>query len=273
MFDAPAPSIHLQRTRGRAAVALGASGRLTGLHQSGSAKLFLPRIHSDVPEAVFLNTAGGLTGGDRLDYAVELAPGARAVATTQTAERAYASSGGAAELNVTLTLGAGAALDWLPQETILFDRSALARRTVADLAGEARLAMAEMVVLGRAAMGEVIGEMYLADWREVRRDGRPVLVEPLRMTSATLAAGPAVLNGARAFATVALVAPGGEDALGPVRACLVGALPDGVEAAASGWDGKCVVRLLAGDALPLKRAVAAVLDVLRGRPLPRVWQM
>ena len=269
MFDAPAPLSLLQRTRGRAAVALDAGGRIRTLEQAGSAKAFLPRVHGPLPEVVFLNTAGGLTGGDRLDYALTLGPGARAVATTQTAERAYASAGGVAGMGVTLTLGAGAALDWLPQETILFDRSALVRRTSADLAGDARLVMIEMVVLGRAAMGEVLGEVFFSDRREVRRDGRPVLVEPLRITADTLAGGPAVLGDARAIATVALIAPGSEDALAPVRA----ALPDGVEAAASAWDGKCVVRMLAGDGLPLKRAVAAVLDVLRGRALPRVWQM
>jgi urease accessory protein len=285
MFDAPHPLSALQRTRGRARIGLATggralAGRITELSQEGAAKVFLPRSHAPWPEAVFLNTAGGLTGGDRLSYHVTLGPGARAVATTQTAERAYASAGGWAELEVGLQLGAGAALDWLPQETILFDRSALRRRTMADLAGDARLVICEMVVLGRAAMGEVLADLELHDWREVRRDGAPVLVEPLRLAAGTLAGGPALIGGARAFATVALIAPGAEDALGPVRAALdagggrggLGAI-DGVEAAASGWDGKCVARLRAGDALPLKRAVAAVLEAMRGRALPRVWQI
>lgn len=271
MADGSALAPILERTRGRAAVALGPGGRLTGLHQSGSAKAFLPRMHGAPPEVVFLNTAGGLTGGDRLAYALTLAPGAVAVATTQTAERAYASSGGRAEVEVALTLGAGAALDWLPQETILFDRSALSRRLVADLADDARLLLAETVVLGRAAMGERLAEVALQDWREVRRDGVPVFVEPLRLTGATLGGGPACLGTARALATVALIAPGGEDALGPLRAVL--AAVTGVEVAASAWNGKCVVRILAPDGQPLKQALASVLNVLRGTPLPRVWQM
>ena len=271
MADASALAPILERTRGRAAVALGPGGRLVGLHQSGSAKAFLPRVHGAPPEVVFLNTAGGLTGGDRLSYALRLAPGAVAVATTQTAERAYASSGGRAEGTVDLTLGAGARLDWLPQETILFDRSALSRRLVADLAGDARLVLAETVVLGRAAMGERLAEVWLHDWREVRRDGVPVFVEPLRLTGATLCRGAACLGGARAVATVALIAPGAEDMLGPLRAVL--AEVHGVEAAASAWGGKCVLRMLAADAQPLKRALASVLTRLRGAPLPRVWQM
>jgi urease accessory protein len=271
MADGSAPAPILERTRGRAEVALGAGGRLTGLHQSGSAKAFLPRVHGAPPEVVFLNTAGGLTGGDRLSYALTLAPGAAAVATTQTAERAYASAGGRAQVDVTLTLGAGAVLDWLPQETILFDRSALSRRLVADLAEDARLLLAETVVLGRAAMGERLAEVWLHDWREVRRGGVPVLVDPLRLTAATLGGGPACLGGARAVATVALVAPGAEDMLGPLRTVL--AQVEGVEAAASAWGGKCVLRMRAPDGQPLKRALASVLNTMRGAPLPRVWQM
>ncbi|MBI1218754.1 MAG: urease accessory protein UreD [Rhodobacteraceae bacterium] len=271
MADGSAPAPILERTRGRAAVALGSGARLTGLHQSGSAKAMLPRMHGAPPEVVFLNTSGGLTGGDRLAYELTLAPGAVAVATTQTAERVYASAGGRAEVEVSLKLGAGAALDWLPQETILFDRSALSRRLVADLAEGARLLLAETVVLGRAAMGERLATVWLHDWREVRRGGVPVLVEPLRLTGATLSAGPACLGAARAMATVALIAPGAEDALGPLRAML--ATVEGVEVAATAWGGKCVVRMLAPDAQPLKRALASVLNTLRGAPLPRVWQM
>lgn len=272
MLDATGPFPILERAQGRAAVTLGpgpGGARLERLAQQGAAKAFLPRVHGPAPEVVFLNTAGGLTGGDRLSYALTLGPGARAVAATQTAERGYASAGGRAELRVDLRLAAGAALDWLPQETILFDRAALDRCTSADLGAGARLLFCEMIVLGRAAMGETVRCLDLVDRREVRRDGLPVLVEPLRLTAAALAAGPAATGAARALATIALVAPGAEDALDAAR----DALPGDVEAAASAWDGKCVIRLTAGDAAPLKRAAASVLTRLRGRPLPRVWQL
>lgn len=275
MADGSQIEVRLERTRGRAAVGFGPGGRLVDLHQSGSARVFLPKVHGAVPEVVFLNTSGGLTGGDRLSFALDLAEGARAVATTQTAERAYASAGGRAEVAVDLTLGPGAALDWLPQETILFDRSALSRRLKATLASEARLLLAETVVLGRAAMGETVADVALHDWREVRRDGRPVFVEPLRVAPSTLSAGSSALvladgSRARAFSTVVLIAPGAEDALGPLRVALHA---DDVEAAASAWNGRVVARLMATDAAPLKRTLARILNTLRGAPLPRVWQI
>ncbi len=264
----------LQRARGRAAVSLDVSGgrtRLGRLHQSGSAKAFLPRVHSDRPEVVFLNTAGGLTGGDRMSFAGDLGPGARATLTTQTAERAYASSGGAARVEVDLSAADGAELHWLPQETILFDGAALDRRTTVHLAGDARFLMVETIVLGRAAMGESVTRLDLADTRTVTRDGAPFVLEPLRLTADVLARrSPAALGAARALSTIVLASRGAEDALGPVRAMLS---EPGTEAAASAWDGRLVVRAMAGDGWPLRRLVARVLTHLRGGSLPRVWQV
>ena len=173
-----------------------------------------------------------------------------------------------------LAIEAGAQAEWLPQETILFEASALARRTRVDLAGDARLVLAETLVLGRIAMGERLATVDLSDWREVRRDGRPVLVEPVRLSDATLArrGSRAVLGGAVAVSTLALVDLRAEDRLAAVRECLH-SLPDGVEAAASAWDGRLVVRALASDPQALRRVLTACLPVLTGVPLPRVWTL
>jgi urease accessory protein len=191
-------------------------------------------------------------------------------ATTQTAERAYRSADGVARVTVAHRVGEGAHLDWLPQETILIDRSALLRDTKVALAAEASCLLVEAVVLGRAAMGETLATVRLQDRREVQRAGRPVLVEPLRLETAALSAGAGVLQGARAFASVALVARGAEAGLDPLRRCLD---EPGVEGAASGFDGKLTVRLMAAGGWPLRRQLIRLLEVLRGTPLPRVWQM
>lgn len=270
------PRPRLERARGSAAVSLGMDGarsRIGRLAQSGSAKVFLPDVHRPAPEIVFLNTAGGLTGGDRLSFAVDLGPGAAAVAATQTAERAYRSAAGIAQMDVRLTLGAGASLDWMPQETILFDGAALSRTTRAEIGTSARLLLVESLVLGRAAMGETVSALSLTDRREVWRGGAPVLVDALRLGSDTVPANqsrphPALLGTDRAIATVWLVAQGAEDAVGPLRTLL------GHGAAVSGWDGRCALRLTAPDGMALRRSLAAALSTLRrGAPLPRVWQI
>jgi urease accessory protein len=269
MFDAP-PTFPHQRVRGSVRVVLSSRG-LRVLRQQGSAKAMLPRVHGPDPEVVILNTAGGLTGGDRLDLDVTLESATRATVTTQTAERAYRSVTGAAGVAVRFHVGQGGHLVWLPQETILYDGAALSRRTDIALDRGATALFCEMIVLGRAAHGETLADIALDDLRRVTRDGRPVLVEPLRIDAGTLARGTsaAIFHGARGIATVALVAPGAEAAVDAVRA----ALPDGARAAVSGWDGKCVVRVLAPGAQDLRRAVAAVAMVLKRGPLPRVWAM
>lgn len=263
----------MQRSRGEARVALerrGSGFRLAGLRQSGSAKVILPQV-AGAPEVVFLNTSGGLTGGDRLGYAVDLGPGLTAVATTQTAERAYRAGTGTARVRVDLSVGAGGFLDWLPQETILYDDSALDRRTQVQLGPGAGCLLLETVVLGRAAMGETLRKVALRDWRTVTRDGLPVWVEPLTLTDAALGSGVAGLAGARAFATLCLVQDGAEDLLAPLRRILA---EPGVQAAASAFPGRLVLRAQAGDGWPLRRLVARCLGLLRGgRALPRVWQM
>lgn len=259
----------MQRAQGEATVAF-AAGRLVGLRQQGCGKVLLPHVRG-VPEAVFLNTAGGLTSGDRLAYATRT--DTRLVATTQAAERAYRADHGPAHVTVRHDVAGQGWLDWLPQETILFDRADLRRETVISLAPEAGCLMLEAVVLGRAAMGETVRDLAFRDLRRIERAGEPVFLEPFRLGTDLIAKGArtAVLGPARAFATMVLCTRGAEDAVAAARAALTVA---GVEAAASGWDGKCVVRLLAPDGWPLRRQILALMAALRpGAAAPRVWQL
>lgn len=267
MFDA-AP---LQRSHGEAHLALD-GGRLVALRQSGSAKAMLPRSHGRPPEIVFLNTSGGLTGGDRLRYALTLGDGIVATATTQTAERAYRADGADASAEVALTLGAGTSLDWLPQETILFDGARLRRCTTVEMDADARLLAVETVILGRAAMGETVARLRLDDRRVIRRGGRLALVDPLRLDDGALsaAASPALLDGARALATLIFVAPGAAAALDPLRAELD---EPGCRGAASAMDGRIVLRCLAPDAWPLRRQMLRLIARLGVAGVPRCWQI
>lgn len=258
----------MQRSHGRARVALGRAG-ISDLHQQGSAKVFSTAGRDTPAEIVFLNTSGGLAGGDTLSLAVDLAERHGACATTQTAERAYRSDAGVAVVSVALSAAAGARLDWLPQETIIFQRAALDRVTTVDLAGDAEFLGVETIVLGRAAMGEVVTRLHLHDRREIRRDGRLVLVDILRLDDAALAGGAALLGGARVVSTLILAAPDAEAALAPVREAL-GQLP--VDGAASARPGALVVRLRGADSWQMRGAIARLVLTLRPGRLPRVWQ-
>lgn len=271
MFDAMTPSPMMQRSKGCAHVVMGQRG-VIDLAQSGSAKAMLPRVNAGLPEIVFLNTSGGLASGDRLAFGVELKARTRALATTQTAERAYRAEGPAATATVSLTVGEGAWLDWLPQETILFNGAQVDRSTQVDLAPGAGCMLLEIIVLGRLAMGERLARLHLRDRRIVRQSGRILHHDALALDDATLhrLGDPALMGGARALATLAVIAPHAPDLLPAARSVLT---EPGVTAAASAPPGRLILRLLAADNWPLRRQVNRLLAVLRPDPLPRIWQV
>ncbi len=264
-----------QRAFGQAYVWLTTAGpvtRLADLRQEGSARAMLPRSAPERPEVVFLNTSGGLTSGDRIGFALTLGAGAKAQATTQTAERAYLALQGPAGLTVSMDAGAGADLVWLPQETILFEGSDLERRTEIHLGAGASCLMLECVVLGRRAMGERPRAARLVDRRRVTLCGRPLWVENVALDRGALAVadGAAVLDGGAAFATLAVCGQGSEAAADALRAVQV---PEGVQVGISGWNGRCLLRAVATEPWPLKQYLGAAVARLTGRSLPRVWQM
>jgi urease accessory protein len=270
----PAASVRLQRADGRARVAFrwryGAT-RLETLFQQGCAKVRLPRpVHGVAPEAILINTAGGLAGGDRLNTEVELDAGASAVLTTQACERVYRSTGAAAEVRNRLVLRSGARLAWLPQETILFNGGRLARRLEVELEGDAELIAVEAVLFGRTAMGETVRSGSLNDRWRVRRNGRLIFADDFRVNGDVAArlASPATLGGKRAMATVLLAGSAPETMLEPAREII------GDDGGASAWDGKLLIRLVAETGLALRRRLEPLLSLLlAGQPLPKVWHL
>ncbi len=265
-----------QRARGRVEVAFGhrrGAIRLDRLFQSGCAKALLPRTQGDRPEVVLVNTSGGVAGGDRLGWHLAAGDGAALVATTQAAERIYRSTGADAHIETRLDLGAGARLDWLPRETILFEGGRLDRRLTATLAADASLTALETIVLGRAAMGETVSTGFLGDHWRIYRAGQLIHAEALRLDGdiARATIGPATLAGARAIATLVHVAPDAELRLDAARALLADLGP--VTAAASAWNGKLVIRFVAPDNAPLRTGLIRFLTEFRRVPLPRIWTM
>ena len=263
-----------QRARGELRLSFkrrGAGTVLDGLRQDGCLKARFPRTEPGAwTGAIMLNSSGGVAGGDVLTTRVGAGSGTSAVIASQAAERIYrALPGSVSAVTNNVEVAAGAALEWLPQETILFDGSALRRSLVIELAADASFLGVESLVFGRTAMGETVHQLALNDLIEIRRAGRIVLHDRIRLDGdAAVALGRrAVGNGARAVATLLLVAAEAEAMLDPVRAALAP-----FEAGASAWDGMMVARIVAADGACLRAAVVAGLAVLRaGRPLPRVW--
>lgn|GEM_PF-239058 len=225
--------------------------RLRDLRQSGSLKLVFPRTHRHDAEAIMVNTAGGITGGDQFALDVTVAQGARLSITTQAAERAYrAQPGEIGSVTTDITVQDGGSLHWLPQELILFDRCALRRRLSIDLAPKARLLMVEPIVFGRAAMPEVLSDVMFQDRIRITRAGLPLYIDgmDLKGDAAKHLARPAVASGAGAMASLVMVAPDAQRHLKAVHTLL----PQSAGASLLAEE-MLVIRQLARDSFGLRR--------------------
>jgi urease accessory protein len=258
------------RAEGRIALAVAAQGGVTRrarVDEQGSLRVRFPGGGRPELEAILVNTAGGMAGGDRFDIALTAGEDARLLFGTTAAEKIYRSLGPATDVSVRLALAAGSRLRWLPQETILFDRARLSRRIDVEMEEGASLLLAEAVVFGRSAMGEVVEQGAIADRWRIRRGGRLVFAESLRLDGAIARklAEPAAAAGGCAVATVLRV-PGDDRQVAAVRAKDFSG-----EVGLSCWNGVTVARLCARDGAVLRRDLAMVLAALDTGPLPKLW--
>jgi urease accessory protein len=267
-----------QRAQGKLVLGfkrLGAATRIDTMFQQGALKARLPRPQdAELCEAVTLNISGGVAGGDQLETVVTLAPGAQVALASQAAERIYRALGPAAQIRTRLIVHDGARLDYLPQETILFDRFALDRVLDIELHGDAEFIGVETLLFGRQAMGETIQFGTLRDQIRLRRDGRLVFQDMTRLEGeiATQLQRRAVANGASAVSGLIIAGPGAEQKLDALRAVLYAA--PGIVAGASAFEHMTFARLLAPDGVSLRQCLISALDACRGRrKLPRVWQV
>ena len=215
-----------------------------------------------------INTSGGMTGGDKIDWSFSVAENACLTLTTQAFERVYKSSGGLACTNIHLELQAGAKLAWLPQETILFDQSAYSRTINVDTTSGADLLMVESVVFGRAAMGETIKTLTFFDQWRVHVDGELHHAESTKLAgeAAGILGNSFATDGASAMATILFVSRRAEGLQDPVRSLLSNS------DAASAWKGKLVVRMLAKDDYVLRQRLIPIINLLHHPdPLPKIW--
>jgi urease accessory protein len=262
------------RAAGGVRLEIGRTGRGSAplvVAESGGYRIRFPNA-GGACEGVFINTGGGMAGGDRMAVDVSLRKGAAAVFTTQAAEKVYRSDGPDTAIAIRLVLGPASRLDWLPQEQILFDGARLRRHLDVDMMGDASLTLAESVVFGRAARGETLDEGAFRDRWRVRRDGHLVLAEDVRLDGAiqkTLARPAVGGGGARALATVLHLAPDAEARRDGARAALAGTRS---ECGVSAWDGMLVARFLSPNPQALRADLVRFLENFRGAAMPRSWQ-
>jgi urease accessory protein len=240
------------------------------VHEAGSLRVRFPNGDvRGVLDAIIVNTAGGMAGGDRFDIDLKVGAQARLTVTTAAAEKVYRSMGPDTRIALKASIGPGGRLNWLPQETILFDHIRLRRSIDIALAPGATLLLAEAVVFGRSAMGETVSSGHFSDRWRVRIDGKLAFAETIRLDGeiSQLLAQRAVASNAVAVASV-LKIPGDDAAAAAVRAIQSGFSG---EVGVSAWNGFALARLVAKGGAALRRDLCSVLMALGAGPLPRLW--
>jgi urease accessory protein len=224
-----------------------------------------------MPLAALVNTAGGLAGGDEVTIGVVLDGGAAATISTPAAEKIYRSLDPETRITTRLEAGPGAMLEWIPQETILFDGARLARRIDVSVTADATLVMAEILVFGRRARGERLQDGSLLDIWRISRGGRLAWADGLAIGPDPHAQidRPFGFGGAEALATLLLALPAGEVAARDM-------LRDAGALATVPRPGLVLARWL-GRAVEVREGIGGAIRRVRGEllglpaTLPRLW--
>jgi urease accessory protein len=269
----------LQRADGCGRVVLSGSEmgvRIVDVFQRSPVRIMFPRVGCAIEEAVLVNTAGGIAGGDRLEFDVTALASASIAVTSQAVEKVYRALNEPARIATKLKASEGARLAWLPQETIVFNRARISRETEVELASGAQLLALEWLLLGRAAHGEeMLGGQIADSWR-VKKEGRLIWGDTFRAADEIFPhlRRKALLSDCKAIATLLYFGPNLDITLEIFRD-LAPSL--GCPSAATLVSGLMVVRFAATDSSDLRLALRTVLQLF-GRELgpgpfrvPKMW--
>jgi urease accessory protein len=270
----------LQRAEGSCRIVLSGSEkgtRVMDVFQRSPIRVLFPRANgAAVEEAVLVNTAGGIAGGDRLEFSVTVLANASIAVTSQAAEKVYRALNEPARIATKLKASEGARLAWLPQETIVFNRARISRETEIEFSSGAELLALEWLVLGRAAHGEAMRGGRITDSWRVKKDGRLIWGDTFRATNEVFPhmGRKALLSECKAIATLLYFGPNLDLTLEIFRN-LAPSL--GCPCAATLVSGLMVARFAATTSSDLRLALRTVLQLF-GRELgpgpfrvPKMW--
>ena len=245
--------------------------RLKDLRQQGPYRAIFPRPPQGTMEAVIINTAGGITGGDEFATQITANDHAKISVTTQAAERIYKTPDlTLSSMHARLCAKPNAQLYWLPQETILFEGSRLYRRLEAEVAEDSKFLMVEPLIFGREASGETLKSCHLDDSVCITTGKKPIYIDRIKLSGdiTSILKRPAVANGGRAMASIVLVDPRAKETLADIN----GLLPSSAGASLLA-DNILVVRLLCADSFALRNALLPILKHLTHNAIPKNWRL
>ncbi len=254
--------------------------RLADLYQRDPVRVLFPESpKNELPQAVVVTTSGGLVGGDLIAIEAATGEGARALVTSQAAEKIYRSAGDDSKIDVKLKVGPESWLEYLPQETILFDGARLRRKTSLNVEANGQVLAGEIVVFGRIGSGETITHGLVHDAWDVCLDDRLIWADALHLEgdiSGNLDHR-ACFDGAVAMATAVYAGPDAGDQLERARRLL--ARSTDTLTGATLVNGILIMRWLGRDAYELRTFFGNFWQQFRSQvaalpdSLPRLWHV
>ena len=255
--------------------------RLKELYQSDPLRIFFPNTpDQDILQAALVNVSGGLVGGDKISADIQLGKNTKAVIAAQSAEKVYRSSGEDTRMEIKIKVGPGSWLEFLPQETILFQGSRLRRQIDISIEGDGSLVAGEILIFGRRGYGEYFESGLIHESWEIERDGRLLWADTLHMEKniASTINHPACFDGAVAMATVIYAGPNAKDNLLVIQNLLIATDSD-VLSSVTCINGVMIIRWLGSNALDVRNDFGAFWCAFRSKiadlpeKLPRLWNM
>ncbi len=240
---------------------------------------FYPAAAPENCQSVIVHTAGGMVGGDQLDITISAEPDTQVLVTTAAAHKVYRSQGDWAKQVIHLKVGAGAYVDWLPQELILFDGGQFQQSLRVDLEPGAVWIGWDVTRFGRSARGETLRD---GEWRsqtEIWHQGTPLWIDRQRLIG-----GSEVLNSHNGLAGYPVVGtflllgkPISPDHLSRIRTLLDSKVPKGCEIGVSQLEQGLVARYRGPSSQTARQCFISIWQYLRTEVLgqtgyiPRVW--
>jgi len=232
-----------------------------------------------VCQAIVLHPPSGIAGGDHLAISAEVGAGAHAQLATPGAGKWYRSCGAEASQCIAFTVAEGATLEWLPQETIVFDGARARMETRVSLAANSRYIGWEILCLGRAAAGERFENGRFELFFRVDRESRPIWLERGGFDgNDAMLSSPAGWAGATVCGTLLCAFPElPQQAAALLEACRKIIPADGANHGLSALPGILVARYLGNSSEAARLWFAELWAILRpaccGRPAvtPRIW--
>ncbi|PHV51505.1 urease accessory protein [Janthinobacterium sp. BJB301] len=229
-----------------------------------------------VCHAIIIHPPGGVVGGDQLAVDATVGEGAHALLTSPGAAKWYRANGHVSGQHIMLRAASGAAIEWLPQESIFFDQACVRLRHEVELAADANYIGCDIVCLGRSASGEIFNTGSISQQVRIRRGGKLLWWEQgVLAAGGALMASPLGLGGHTVCAT--LIAIGTSVSPAVLAAVREIAVPDGAAFGATHMKSLVAVRLLCGDSEAARRIMLAAWQLLRpamlgrGAVVPRIW--